>query len=106
MLAENLEEILKKVRDRYAPNGRVDARTKDKASFAEKCLRKYHKYKDPLERMTDLGGAKSAVTSRAGQCPRASEVLFPPDCLNCSCFWVRLDASLDPIYTQQLMPLH
>ena len=61
VLAETLRGILEKTRDRYAPMGRVDARAKSIASFAEKALRKYEKYKNPLERMTDLAGARIVV---------------------------------------------
>ena len=57
-LAGKLREILEKARDRYAPLGRVDARAKSIASFAEKALRKRDKYDNPLERMTDLAGAR------------------------------------------------
>ena len=57
-LAGKLREILETARDRYAPFGRVDARAKSIASFAEKALRKRGKYASPLERMTDLAGAR------------------------------------------------
>jgi len=63
-LAKTLGEILEQARDRYAPMGRVDARAKAIASFAEKALRKYDKYQKPLERMTDLAGARIVVYSR------------------------------------------
>ncbi len=53
-----LEEILEKVRDLYAPGGRVDSRAKAMGSFAEKALRKRAKYDNPLEKMTDLAGAR------------------------------------------------
>ncbi len=60
-LAETLGLILGNVRDRCAPFGRVDARAKSIASFAEKALRKQRKYNKPLERMTDLAGARIVV---------------------------------------------
>ena len=60
-LAETLREILEKARDRYAPMGRVEARAKSIASFAEKALRKHDKYDEPLKRMTDLAGARIVV---------------------------------------------
>ena len=56
--AKKLGQILERVRDRYAPLGRVEARAKMVASFAEKALRKYTKYTNPLERMTDLAAAR------------------------------------------------
>lgn len=62
-LAKTLRPILEQARDRYAPMGRVDARPKSIASFAEKALRKYEKYKNPLERVTDLAGARIVVFS-------------------------------------------
>lgn len=57
-LAGKLKQILKKACDRYAPLARVDARAKSIASFAEKALCKRGKYDNPLERMTDLAGAR------------------------------------------------
>ena len=62
-LADTLKLILDKARARYCPQGRVDARAKSIASFAEKALRKREKYGNdsPLERMTDLAGARIVV---------------------------------------------
>ncbi len=59
--AATLESILEKARDRYAPTGRVDSRAKTTGSFAEKALRKREKYDRPLEKMTDLAGARIIV---------------------------------------------
>jgi ppGpp synthetase/RelA/SpoT-type nucleotidyltranferase len=63
MLAKKLGQILEQARDRYAPMGRVDARAKSIASFAKKALPKCEKYRNPLERMTDLAGARIVVLS-------------------------------------------
>ncbi len=61
--AGTLEKILKKAVAKYAPLGIVQTRPKSVASFGEKALRKYEKYKNPLERMTDLcGGRVIALT--------------------------------------------
>jgi ppGpp synthetase/RelA/SpoT-type nucleotidyltranferase len=57
-LAETLGKILVKAANRYAPAARVDKREKAPVSFAEKIIRKYDKYKDPLKSMTDLAGAR------------------------------------------------
>lgn len=65
LLAKTLEKILRRVCDRYAPTARVGVRAKSIASFAEKALRKFDKYKNPLQRMTDLAGARIVVYSLA-----------------------------------------
>lgn len=60
-----LLEVLNKLRSRWAPLAIVQARSKTPDSFAEKCLRKAHKYDDPVLQLTDLcGGRVIATTER------------------------------------------
>jgi putative GTP pyrophosphokinase len=56
--AEVLEDILKKAGELYAPLCIVGARAKSISSFAEKAVRKAFKYKDPVNQITDLCGAR------------------------------------------------
>ena len=58
-----LEEILKKAKDIYSPMALVSARAKQPDSFAEKCLRKMDKYKNPIFQLTDLCGALQKIPS-------------------------------------------
>lgn len=60
LYAKILEEVLKKAVDIYAPLGVVQARAKKIESFSEKIIRK-DKYKNPLQDMTDLCGARAIV---------------------------------------------
>lgn len=50
-----------KVCELSLPNAYVQARPKSVHSFAEKCVRKQDKYKDPVNDMTDLCGARVIV---------------------------------------------
>ena len=61
-LARLLEIFLERHCALIAPLAIVKARTKDPASFAEKCLRKKRIYHDPVYQMTDLCGAR-VITS-------------------------------------------
>ncbi|MBU1712413.1 MAG: hypothetical protein KKD47_04835 [Proteobacteria bacterium] len=56
--AEVLKEILEKATKRFAPLTIVQSRPKSITSFAEKILRKKHKYPDPVRQLTDLCGAR------------------------------------------------
>ncbi|MBN2000494.1 hypothetical protein JW935_23285 [candidate division KSB1 bacterium] len=56
--AEFLEVVLKKACEKYAPLAFVQTRPKSVSSFAEKAIRKAHKYKDPVNQITDLCGAR------------------------------------------------
>ena len=56
--AETLEKILKVAGNNYAPLCIVQARAKAISSFAEKAIRKAHKYDDPVHQLTDLCGAR------------------------------------------------
>jgi ppGpp synthetase/RelA/SpoT-type nucleotidyltranferase len=58
LYAETLQKVLEKAAKRYAPLAIVQSRPKSIASFAEKSLRKRHKYQDPVNRITDLCGAR------------------------------------------------
>ncbi len=53
-----LEKIMNAARHAYAPMGIVKVRTKTLSSFAEKVVRKFPKYNDPVHQFTDLCGAK------------------------------------------------
>lgn len=66
LLAKKLAAILNVAKRRYAPLGHVTRRTKSVAGFAEKAVRKRFKenrYDNPLERMTDLAGARIVVNT-------------------------------------------
>jgi ppGpp synthetase/RelA/SpoT-type nucleotidyltranferase len=63
--AELLEEILKRAARELAPLAIVQSRPKSIASFAEKALRKYHKYRDPVHQLTDLCGARIIARTRS-----------------------------------------
>ncbi|HSQ37939.1 MAG TPA: RelA/SpoT domain-containing protein, partial [Acidimicrobiia bacterium] len=56
-----LKEVLEHAAAKYAPLAIVTARAKAIPSFAEKALRKCEKYRDPVDRMTDLCGARVIV---------------------------------------------
>lgn len=60
LYAKVLEAILQKALDLYAPLGVVQSRAKKIESFSEKIIRK-DKYKNPLQEMTDLCGARAIV---------------------------------------------
>ncbi len=53
-----LEQVLKGACSLYAPLGIVQVRPKSLSSFAEKAVRKAHKYADPVRQLTDLCGAR------------------------------------------------
>ena len=59
--AEALKRVLEKACGMSLPEAFVQARPKSIASFAEKCVRKQDKYKDPVNDMTDLCGARVIV---------------------------------------------
>ena len=59
--AEALKRVLEKACAVSLPDAFVQARPKSIASFAEKCARKQDKYKDPINDMTDLCGARVIV---------------------------------------------
>jgi ppGpp synthetase/RelA/SpoT-type nucleotidyltranferase len=62
--ARTLETILNKACSIHAPLGIVQSRPKSVASFAEKAARKAHKYKDPVNQITDLCGARVIVNTQ------------------------------------------
>ncbi|MCU0857459.1 MAG: hypothetical protein MUC65_03535 [Pontiellaceae bacterium] len=59
--AETLEKIFKTACKLSVPTAIVQSRAKDVSSFAEKCVRKAAKYKDPVHDFTDLCGARIIV---------------------------------------------
>ncbi|MFA7173696.1 MAG: RyR domain-containing protein [Kiritimatiellia bacterium] len=59
--AEILLRVLQKACAIHFPEAFVQARPKSVDSFAEKCVRKAEKYKDAINRMTDLCGARVIV---------------------------------------------
>jgi ppGpp synthetase/RelA/SpoT-type nucleotidyltranferase len=61
LLGQVLEEVLTRAADTYAPLAIVQVRAKGIPSFAEKCLRKCHKYSQPVDQLTDLCGARIIV---------------------------------------------
>jgi len=64
--AKALKAELERAADELVPLAIVTARAKTIESFAEKAGRKYAKYRDPVERMTDLCGARVIVPTRRG----------------------------------------
>ena len=61
LLGRTLEEVLGHAAQEYAPLAIVQVRAKGIPSFAEKCLRKCHKYRQPVDQLTDLCGARIIV---------------------------------------------
>lgn len=59
--AETLKRVLEKACAVHLPEAVVQVRSKSVDSFAEKCVRKADKYKDPVRDMTDLCGARVIV---------------------------------------------
>jgi len=53
-----LDKLLKQARKEHAAQAIVQVRAKTLPSFAEKALRKVHKYDDPVNQLTDLCGAR------------------------------------------------
>jgi ppGpp synthetase/RelA/SpoT-type nucleotidyltranferase len=60
-----LEQVLLGATERLAPLAIVQTRPKSVASFAEKALRKQHKYADPVHEFTDLCGARVIARTRS-----------------------------------------
>ena len=52
--AAALKRVLEKACEVSVPGVIVQTRAKDIASFAEKCVRKFAKYKNPVKDLTDL----------------------------------------------------
>jgi ppGpp synthetase/RelA/SpoT-type nucleotidyltranferase len=63
--AEVLRQLLQREARDHAPLALVQTREKSVASFAEKALRKKHKYSDPVRDMTDLCGGRVIARTRA-----------------------------------------
>jgi len=61
LYAKALKRVLEKACAASLPEAFVQARHKSIASFAEKCVRKQDKYRDPVNNMTDLCGARVIV---------------------------------------------
>ena len=59
-----IEQILKKACEKIAPQAIIQTRPKSIPSFAEKAQRKKNKYRDPLQRMTDLSGGRVIAQSQ------------------------------------------
>jgi ppGpp synthetase/RelA/SpoT-type nucleotidyltranferase len=60
-----LDALLHTAAKRHAPLAIVQTRTKAVPSFAEKCLRKCHKYRMPAHQLTDLCGARLIARTSA-----------------------------------------
>ena len=61
LYATALKEVLEKACKATVPQAVVQARPKAVSSFAEKCVRKYDKYKNAVHQLTDLCGARVIV---------------------------------------------
>ena len=59
--ANALRRVLEKACKQAIPEAIVQARAKPVGSFAEKCARKYARYKDPVNQFSDLCGARVIV---------------------------------------------
>ena len=59
--AKALKEVLERACKYSAPEALVQSRAKTISSFAEKCARKYEKYKNAINQFTDLCGARVIV---------------------------------------------
>ena len=59
--AAALERVLREACERAVPEAVIQARAKTLSSFAEKCVRKWEKYKNPSRQLTDLCGARVIV---------------------------------------------
>ena len=64
--AEVLEKILRSACRMYAPLSIVQTRPKTIASFGEKAIRKKHKYREPVNQLTDLCGGRVITTRVIG----------------------------------------
>lgn len=73
-LASVLKEVLDHAVKELAPFAIVQSRPKSLASFGEKIWRKKHKYKNPVNRLTDLCGAR-VITHTAAQVEAVSEFI-------------------------------
>jgi len=60
-----LQKLLQKVVETLGIMAMVQTRPKSLASFAEKCLRKHDKYKDPVSQLTDLCGGRVVTYTQA-----------------------------------------
>jgi ppGpp synthetase/RelA/SpoT-type nucleotidyltranferase len=60
-LSDLLDHVLRRTAAQRAPLAIIQTRTKSVSSFAEKCLRKQHKYAMPAHQLTDLCGARVVV---------------------------------------------
>jgi ppGpp synthetase/RelA/SpoT-type nucleotidyltranferase len=56
-----MQRVLQRACASSIPGAAVQARAKSPSSFAEKCVRKFARYRDSLEDMTDLCGARVIV---------------------------------------------
>jgi ppGpp synthetase/RelA/SpoT-type nucleotidyltranferase len=63
--ARVLQKVLQNVVDTLGIVALVQTRPKSLTSFAEKCLRKYDKYKDPVSQLTDLCGGRVVTYTQA-----------------------------------------
>jgi len=59
--ANALGRVLQRACKRAVPEAMVQARAKTLASFAEKCVRKWPKYQNPADELTDLCGGRVIV---------------------------------------------
>ena len=59
--ANALRRVLEKACAAAVPEAIVQARAKSVSSFAEKCVRKFEKYPDPVNQLTDLCGGRVIV---------------------------------------------
>ena len=84
-----IQMMLKKILKNKSMIGFVEGRAKSVASFAEKAVRKAHKYENPVEQLTDLCGARAILqTTRevksVCESIRASFIIDAPNSLDVS----------------------
>ncbi|MBN1421800.1 MAG: hypothetical protein JXP34_23705 [Planctomycetes bacterium] len=72
LYADLLRRFFEKVCQKMTEMGRVEARAKSPVGFAEKAVRKYEKYEDPIHKITDLCGVR-VITYTQAEADRISE---------------------------------
>src|SRR5258708_9938570 len=63
--ADAMRRVLENACEASIPERIVQVRAKSVSSFAEKCVRKFYKYKNPAKDFTDLCGARVIVQTLA-----------------------------------------
>jgi ppGpp synthetase/RelA/SpoT-type nucleotidyltranferase len=91
--ADTLRRVLEHACQVSFPEALVQARTKTISSFAEKAARKFDRYPDAVNQMTDLCGARVIVQAEIEVEVHAAECR---ECTQAGCvlYWLRCEYSL------------